>query len=88
MVAAELLKILRCPETRQEVRLAEPELLAQVNAGIAAGTVHNRNGQRVQAPVEAGLVRADGRFLYPVRGGVPVMLVEEALPLPLEPQFR
>ncbi|CAN5423439.1 hypothetical protein BH23VER1_BH23VER1_30800 [soil metagenome] len=32
---------------------------------------------------EAGLIREDGRLLYPVRDGFPVLLVDDALEIPL-----
>ncbi|MCS7336886.1 MAG: hypothetical protein NZ739_01420 [Verrucomicrobiae bacterium] len=78
----ELLKILCCPETHQPVRLAEPGLIAELNRQIAAGTLRNRAGQPVAERIDGGLVRADGKFLYPIRNGIPVMLVAEAIPLP------
>jgi uncharacterized protein YbaR (Trm112 family) len=31
--------------------------------------------------LEGGLVRADGKVLYPMRGEIPVMLIDEAIPL-------
>jgi uncharacterized protein YbaR (Trm112 family) len=52
-----------------------------LNARIAAGHVKTRGGQAVTDPVSEGLVRQDGRFLYPVRDDIPVMLIDEALPL-------
>ena len=82
MIDPELLKILCCPETHQEVRLAEPALIARLNGQIAAGTLANRAGQPVKEQIEGGLVRADGKFLYPIRRNVPVMLVDEGIPLP------
>lgn len=66
MIPADLLKILRCPETRQTLELASAELLARVNAGRAE-------------TIAAGLVRADGKLLYPIRENIPVLLVEEAI---------
>ena len=76
-----LLKLLRCPETRQELRLAEPSLIDLLNRQITAGALHNRAGRLLADALEAGLVRADGKFLYPIRHGVPVMLTDEAVPL-------
>jgi uncharacterized protein YbaR (Trm112 family) len=35
----------------------------------------------VTGRLEAGLVRADGKVLYPIRDGIPVMLVEEGIAL-------
>jgi uncharacterized protein len=83
MVDQELLDILVCPETKQPVRLAEEALLARLNAAIAKGGVLNRGGQPVADPVLEGLVREDGGFLYPVRDDIPVMLIDEAIPLDL-----
>ena len=80
-VDAELLKILRCPETLQELRLAEEPLISRLNAGIAAGSAKNRADQTVTEALDDGLIRADGKFLYPIRKNVPVMLIEEAIPV-------
>jgi uncharacterized protein YbaR (Trm112 family) len=81
MMDAELLKILCCPETHQDLRPAEPALVDKLNEQIAAGTVKNRGGQTVKEKMDEGLVRADGKFLYPIRRNIPVMLVDEAVPL-------
>ncbi len=81
MIDSELLKILCCPETHQEVRLAEPPVIDKLNQRIAAGALKNRAGQPVQEKIEGGLVRADGKFLYPIRHDIPVMLVDEGIPL-------
>jgi uncharacterized protein YbaR (Trm112 family) len=79
MLEPKLLEILRCPETRQELRPAGPELLDRLNARIAAGAVRNRAGRPITEQLQGGLVRADGKFLYPIRRDIPVMLAEEAL---------
>jgi uncharacterized protein len=79
MVDAELLAILACPETKQPVRLADDELVRRVNAAIAAGTLKNRDGQTVTEPIQAGLVREDGQYLYPIRDDIPVMLIGEGI---------
>jgi uncharacterized protein YbaR (Trm112 family) len=81
MVHPELLDILVCPETHQPVRLADAEVLARVNAAVAAGTLRTREGEEVRKPLEAALLREDGRLLYPVRDDIPVMLLDEAIPL-------
>lgn len=81
MIDAELLRILCCPETHQEVRLAEASMIEEVNRQIQSGTAKNRAGQPVKEKIDGGLVRADGKFLYPIRQDIPVMLVDEALPL-------
>jgi uncharacterized protein YbaR (Trm112 family) len=81
MIDPDLLKILCCPETRQELRLAEPALVESLNRRIAEGTLRNRAGRAVTEKLDGGLLRADGKCLYPVRQDIPVMLVDEAIPL-------
>jgi uncharacterized protein YbaR (Trm112 family) len=81
MIDPELLKILCCPETHQEVRLAEPAVIEKLNGQIAERALTNRGGQPVTEKIDSGLVRADGKVLYPIRRNIPVMLVDEGIPL-------
>lgn len=76
-----LLKILVCPETKQPVTLAEPALIANINRKIEAGAVKSKGGSQVGTPIDAGLIRADGQVLYPIREDIPIMLIDEAIPL-------
>jgi uncharacterized protein YbaR (Trm112 family) len=80
-VSPELLEILVCPETKQPVALAPPELLERVNQRIRSGELRNRGGERVTGELHEALVREDGRVLYPVDDGIPVMLIEESIEL-------
>ncbi|NBV23938.1 MAG: hypothetical protein EBS05_18720 [Proteobacteria bacterium] len=75
----ELLSILRCPETRQTLAVAEAAVVERLNALAAAGQLRNAAGQAVTAKLDGGLVRADGKALYPVRQNVPVLLVDDAI---------
>ncbi len=81
MISKDLLDILCCPETKQDVVLADEALIGRINARIATGTVKNRSGQPVREKIDAGLVRRDQRFIYPIRGDIPIMLMDEALPM-------
>jgi len=75
----ELLSILVCPETRAPVRPAGPELLEVVNKSIEGGQLENRGGSLVSEVLTEALVREDGAVLYPVRDGIPVMLIDESV---------
>ena len=81
MINSDLINILCCPETRQRLRLADAALVEAVNRRIAAGTALCRGGQELKVPIEGGLVREDGQWLYPIQYGLPVLLVDEAIAL-------
>ena len=80
-VAADLVEILICPESKQPVRLATAAELATLNEKIRTGTLRNRGGEPVKTELAEALIREDGRILYPVDDGIPVMLVEESVEL-------
>jgi uncharacterized protein YbaR (Trm112 family) len=77
----ELVDILVCPETRQSVHLAPAETLERINAEIEARRLRNRGGDVLEALVTEGLVREDGKILYVVDDGIPVMLVDQSIEL-------
>lgn len=77
----ELLAILCCPDTKQAVSLAEESLIQKVNEAVARGGVVNLGKRPVSDQLDAGLIRADQKILYPIRDNIPVMLIEEGIPL-------
>ena len=81
MIDAELLEILVCPETKQPVALADSGRLSALNEKISQGVVRNRGGDVVSQPLDAGLLRTDGRVIYPVVDDIPVMLIDESIEL-------
>jgi len=80
-VDQELLDILVCPETRQPVSLADGQTIASLNEKIRAGKLRNRGGSLVKQELAEGLLREDGKLLYPIDDGIPVMLIEESIEL-------
>ena len=79
MINDQLLAMLRCPESKQELNLADPDLLDKINTDIKEGILKNRAGVAVLETIEAGLIRADNAILYPIRDGIPVLLIEEGI---------
>ena len=83
MIHPELLEILCCPETRQPVREAPEALVESVNRAIRDGSLETPAGGEEAGALDGGLVREDGKFLYPVRNGIPIMLIEERIAIPV-----
>jgi uncharacterized protein len=77
----DLLDILRCPETHQPFQIADAALIADLNSKIKTAQLKNRAGKPITDPIESGLLRQDRKFLYPVRNSIPVLLIDEAIPL-------
>jgi uncharacterized protein YbaR (Trm112 family) len=61
-----LLKILRCPESRQALRLATDDELSTLNRGR-------------ECPVDTALIREDRQKAYPIQDGFPILLVDQAI---------
>ena len=80
MVDKELLDILCCPETKQDVTLVEGDVIAKINAKIKEGALKSRGGEVIKEKIDAGLLRKDKKFLYPIREDIPIMLIDEAIP--------
>jgi uncharacterized protein len=80
MIDKELLDILCCPETKQNVTIADGGVVEKINAKIKDGTLKNRGGEIIKEKIDAGLLREDKKFLYPIREDIPIMLIDEAIP--------
>ncbi|QDG53382.1 hypothetical protein FIV42_22340 [Persicimonas caeni] len=79
--ADSLSKLLRCPETRQELRPLDDSKLDELNEAIRAGELHNHAGDEVEQTLDAGLIREDDAVVYPIRDGVPNLLIDDRIPL-------
>ena len=77
-----LLDILCCPVTHKGLTIARADQLARINEAIAKGELQNRNGDRLSQALGEALITDDGKFLYPVNDGIPVLLEGEAVAMP------
>ncbi|HKC96109.1 MAG TPA: Trm112 family protein [Nitrospira sp.] len=80
-VDKDLLAILCCPETKLDVTLADDALITKLNDAISRGQLKNKAQKPVTELLDGGLVRSDRKVLYPIREDIPVMLIEEGIPL-------
>lgn len=74
-----LLEILCCPVSKTPVVPASKAQLAALNAAIAKGGVLNVAGGALEAGLDEALITTDGKVLYRVEDGIPVMLPEEGI---------
>jgi uncharacterized protein YbaR (Trm112 family) len=81
MMTTDLLNILRCPETRSELSEAPLDIVARINSAIREGRLVNRAGNRVEQPIDGGLMRTDGAVLYPIIDHIPVLLQGDGISL-------
>jgi len=81
MIDPELLAILCCPETKVDVNMAEAGLIDIINSKIEEGNFFNRGGDKINKKIDGGLIRADKKYLYPIREDIPIMLIDDAIPV-------
>lgn len=77
----QLLDLIACPESREKLTPAPQDLIDALNASIGAGKLKNRAGRPLTEALDGGLIRPDGRYMYPIRAGIPNLLVDEAIGL-------
>lgn len=61
--------------------MLKKDKLASVNAAIEAGELVNHDGARILKPLHEALVTDDGKRVYPVDDGIPVLLEDESISL-------
>jgi len=74
-----LLDILCCPLTRQPLLPLPAEARDRINQAIAAGTVKRADGSTQQEPLRAALRTRDGKLVYRIEDGIPVLLADESI---------
>lgn len=76
----DFLASLICPENHEPLSVADEGLVGRVNKAIGSG-LKDKGGEAVQGPIDGGLVRADGKVLYPIRNEIPNLLVDAGIGL-------
>lgn len=62
------------------VKMLSKEKLGKLNNAIKHGDVRCVSGNVVEDPLEEALITENGKTVYGVKSGIPVMLEEEGIP--------
>ncbi len=79
-ISEDLLQILCCPRTKVPVQMLAEDRLADLNEQVAKGAVKYHDGSTVEKALDEGLVTEDGKTVYRIDDGIPVMLVDQGIP--------
>jgi uncharacterized protein YbaR (Trm112 family) len=74
-----LLDILCCPLTRQPLLPLPAEARDRINQAIATGTIKRADGSTQQEPLREALRTRDGKLVYRIEDGIPVLLTDESI---------
>lgn len=75
----DLLNLLRCPINHSSLQPASASQLQMLNEKIERGELRNQNGEQISEPIQGGLINAEQSWLLPIRGGIVVLVVEQAI---------
>jgi uncharacterized protein YbaR (Trm112 family) len=81
MISETLLEIIVCPETKQGLKPANSQLVNELNKRISDGVLKNRADEKILDIMDSGLIREDGKIIYPVRQDIPILLIDEGIAL-------
>lgn len=71
--------ILRCPVSHKGLSVMKKDQLQKINDAIDAGGLVNHEGTQVNELLSEALVTDDGKRVYPVNDGIPVLLEGESI---------
>ena len=69
-----LLSVLCCPVTHKGLSVVRADQLKKINTAISEGRLANRDGAVLSESLKEALVTDDGKIMYPVNDGIPVLL--------------
>ena len=74
-----LLEILCCPVSHQTLHPLPADKLEQLNQAIETGTISYVDGETVSSSLQEALLTDNGKVIYAVEAGIPVMLPEKGI---------
>ena len=78
-VEGKLLEILCCPVSKTPLTILGQERLEKLNRAIENGGALYIDGQKINDPLQEGLITADGKVIYAVQDNIPILLEEKGI---------
>lgn len=78
-VDGKLLEILCCPVSKAPLKFLSESKLEKLNVAIAAGTALYIGGNKIEVPLSEALITENGKVIYAVSDGIPILLEEEGI---------
>jgi len=71
--------IVCCPENYLPLKVADYEQVNNLNKMIEDRQICNRDNSKLEDTINGALIRVDGKVLYPVKDGIPILLTEKSI---------
>lgn len=81
MISESILQILVCPHSRQSLKVLSKIDTEKVGNMFEKGVLNTVGGSKVNEKPTELLIREDLKVAYPVRDGIPILLLEEGIDL-------
>jgi len=78
-VDGKLLEILCCPVSKVPLKFLSEKKLEILNAAIAKSEALYVGGETIETALSEALITEDGKIMYAVNDGIPVLLEEEGI---------
>jgi uncharacterized protein len=75
----QLLDVLCCPVSREPLLPLSANRLKKLNQAIEEGDVLYVDHTAVDKKIKSALISRDGKVIYPIEGGIPVLLAERGI---------
>ncbi len=79
VIDRKLLDIICCPVSKVPLVPLSTKQITALNHEIATGAALNVDAQVVSGLLNAGLLTTDGKIIYRIEDGIPVLLPEEGI---------
>ena len=73
------ISILKCPLSGQDLRTLTAEEIKSINSDVADQKIWQADGSLMNKPLEQGLTSLDQSYIYPIIGGIVILLKDLAL---------